>query len=161
MIKVCINIYSRIVITKVFISICLSTIGCINLSISCSEYISYNAPLDAVCFWSLTLPPTAFLFSSIRAEPIIVAIIIPPFNLHQSDKDLHLTWCWYCTMRPQELNLETHRLELFSHNIFRPSTSASTYSATDCCHVSSPCNNQFWVLNAVFCSFSANLRPKW
>ena len=33
-------------------------------------------------------------------------------------------------MRPPESNRETHRLELFPHNIFRPSTLASTYSAT-------------------------------
>lgn len=45
-------------------------------------------------------------------------------------EDLHLTWCWYCTMRPPESNQETHRLELFPHNIFRPSTLTSTYSVT-------------------------------
>lgn len=51
--------------------------------------------------------------------------------VHISGKDLHPTWCWYCTMRPQESNPETHRLELFPHNIFRPSTLASDYSATE------------------------------
>ncbi len=52
------------------------------------------------------------------------------FHFFYVGKDLHLTWCWYCTMRSRESNPETHRLELFPHNIFRPSTSASTYSAT-------------------------------